>query len=118
MLEVFLGVGLGLLLASNLALWLKLDRCYRDLSTIIEATGSKLNIEIPTLDGVRDEINETLQDFMQNLHVPNAADHLMGAAGQALQMWAHKKFMNEPIGQMLPQIMPGENLNQDSQTNI
>lgn len=105
MLEVILGVGLGLLLASNIALWLKLDRCYHDLHSIIEGVSSA-TVEIPTLDGVRDEINETLQDFMQNLHVPNAADHLMGAAGQALQMWAHKKFMGAPVGELLPQIMP------------
>lgn len=104
MLEVILGVGLGLLLASNVALWLKLDRCYHDLHTIIEGVSSK-TVEIPTLDGVRDEINETLQDFMANLHVPNAADHLMGAAGQALQMWAHKKFMGAPVGELLPQVL-------------
>lgn len=104
MLEVILGVGLGLLLASNIALWLKLDRCYHDLHSIIEGVSSA-TIEIPTLDGVRDEINETLQEFMTNLHVPNAADHLMGAAGQALQMWAHKKFMGAPIGEMLPQVV-------------
>ena len=107
MLEVILGVGLGLLLASNVALWLKLDRCYRDLHSIIEGVSSA-TVEIPTLDGVRDEINETLQDFMTNLHVPNAADHLMGAAGQALQMWAHKKFMGAPIGEMLPQVLSQE----------
>lgn len=103
MLEVILGVGLGLLLASNVALWLKLDRCYQDLHNVISGATDQLNIEFPTLDGVRDEINETLQDFMQNLHVPNAADHLMGAAGQALQMWAHKKFMGNPMGDLLPQ---------------
>ena len=102
MLEVILGVGLGLLLASNIALWLKLDRCYHDLHSIIEGVSSA-TVEIPTLDGVRDEINDTLQDFMTNLHVPNAADHLMGAAGQALQMWAHKKFMGAPVGELLPQ---------------
>lgn len=107
MLEVILGVGLGLLLASNLALWLKLDRCYHDLHSIIENVSSK-TVEIPTLDGVRDEINETLQDFMSNLHVPNAADHLLGAAGQALQMWAHKKFMNAPINEMLPQVVASD----------
>ena len=38
--------------------------------------------------------------------MPNAADHLMGAAGQALQMWAHKKFMGAPVGDLLPQIIP------------
>ena len=91
MFEVWFGVALGILIASNVALWLKLDRCYVDLHRIIENGSNKIEQTID-LDGIKDEIHETIQDFMGNMHVPNAGDHLMGVAGQLLQMWGMKRF--------------------------
>jgi len=91
MFEVWFGVALGLLIASNVALWLKLDRCYVDLHRIIENGSDKIEQTID-LDGIKDEIHDTIQDFMGNMHVPNAGDHLMGVAGQLLQMWGVKRF--------------------------
>mgnify|MGYP003344274334 CR=1 FL=1 len=91
MLEVLIGVGLGVLSVANAALWFKLSACHDALTTLIGKT-QDLKLEVPSLDDVKDEINETLQDFMSNLHVPNAGDHLMGAASMAIQMWAQKKF--------------------------
>tara|TARA_R100000664_G_scaffold33170_2_gene49599 strand:- start:182 stop:517 length:336 start_codon:yes stop_codon:yes gene_type:complete len=91
MFEVLLGVGLGLLLASNVALWLKLNRCYWDLHKLI---GDAADIEAVPIDigSVRDEIEDTIQGFMQNLHVPTASDHFIGGLSQIMQMWAMKKF--------------------------
>jgi len=91
MLEVWFGVALGLLVASNVALWLKLDRCYVDLHRIIENGSDKIEQTID-LDGIKDEIHDTIQDFMAGLHVPTAGDHLLGSVGQLLQMWGMKKF--------------------------
>tara|TARA_Y100000361_G_scaffold100943_1_gene90693 strand:+ start:303 stop:635 length:333 start_codon:yes stop_codon:yes gene_type:complete len=91
MLEVLIGVGLGILGVANAALWFKLSECHAALTTLISRTHD-LKLEVPSLDDVKDEINDTLQDFMSNLHVPNAGDHLMGAASMAIQMWAQKKF--------------------------
>ena len=91
MFEVWFGVALGLLIASNVALWLKLDRCYTDLHRIIENGSDKIEQTID-LDGIKDEIHDTIQDFMQGLHVPTAGDHLLGSVGQLLQMWGMKKF--------------------------
>ena len=91
MLEVWFGVALGLLLASNIALWLKLDRCYHDL-------GRKLNDSQPVIESkvdigsIKDEIADTIEEFMSNLQVPTAQDHLLGGISQIMQMWAMKKF--------------------------
>jgi hypothetical protein len=91
MLEVWFGVALGLLIASNVALWLKLDRCYLDLHRMIE-DGGKIIEQKVDIDGIKDEIHDTIQDFMGGLHVPTAGDHLLGSVGQLLQMWGMKKF--------------------------
>ena len=102
MFEVWFGVALGLLVASNVALWLKLDRCYVDLHRMIE-NGGKIIEQKVDIDGIKDEIHETIQDFMGGMHVPNAGDHLMGVAGQLLQMWGVKRFGG--IAQVAQQIV-------------
>ena len=91
MLEVWFGVALGLLFASNAALWIKLDRCYQDLHKVIEKAGD-ITIDPPEMGHIKDEIVDTLQDFMESLHVPQASDHLIGGLSQIMQMWAMKKF--------------------------
>ena len=102
MFEVWFGVALGLLVASNVALWLKLDRCYVDLHRMIE-NGGKIIEQKVDIDGIKDEIHETIQDFMGGLHVPTAGDHLLGSVGQILQMWGMKRFGN--MAQMAQQIV-------------
>ena len=96
MFEVLVGVLLGILCVANLALWFKLTNCHDALTQIITKTND-FKSDMPDLDAIRDEINETLQDFVQNLHVPNAADHLLGAGAQLLQMWGLKKFGHPQI---------------------
>ena len=91
MLEVFLGVGLGLLLASNVALWLKLDRCYSDLHKVLSESQTVIESKVD-IGSIKDEISDTIEDFMQGLHVPTAQDHLLGGLSQIMQMWAMKKF--------------------------
>jgi len=91
MLEVLIGIGLGLLLASNGALWVKLNNCYTSLSTLIQKSND-IVVDVPNLDDIRDEISNTIEDFMSNLHVPTAQDHFIGGLSQIMQMWAMKKF--------------------------
>ena len=107
MLEVLIGVGLGILSVANGALWFKLSACHDALTQLITRTND-LKLEVPSLDDVKEEIVDTLQDFTSNLHVPTAVDHLFGAGGMALQMWAQKKFGN-PLAQVQQQI---ENIEQ------
>lgn len=93
MLEVLIGVGLGILSVANAALWFKLSACHDALTQLITRTND-LKLEVPSLDDVKEEIVDTMQEFTSNLHVPTAVDHLFGAGGMALQMWAQKKFGN------------------------
>lgn len=91
MLEVWFGVALGLLLASNIALWLKLDRCYQDLGRRLSDSQTVIESKVD-IGSIKEEIADTIEDFMSNLHVPTAQDHLLGGISQIMQMWAMKKF--------------------------
>jgi len=90
-LEVWFGVALGLLLASNIALWLKLDRCYQDLGRRLSDSQTVIESKVD-IGSIKDEIADTIEEFMGNLHVPTAQDHLLGGISQIMQMWAMKKF--------------------------
>lgn len=106
-LEVLLGVGLGLLLASNVALWLKLNRCYWDLHKIISESTEGIEFE-PNVEGIKDEIFDAIGEFMGDLKVPTAQDHFIGGLSQIMQMWAMKKF-SPMVEQMQNQIAdPGQ----------
>ena len=91
MLEVWFGVALGLLLASNIALWLKLDRCYHDLGRKLNDSQTVIESKVD-IGSIKDEIADTIEEFMSNLQVPTAQDHLLGGISQIMQMWAMKKF--------------------------
>ena len=91
MLEVWFGVALGLLLASNIALWLKLDRCYHDLGRRLNDSQTVIESKVD-IGSIKDEIADTIEEFMGNLQVPTAQDHLLGGISQIMQMWAMKKF--------------------------
>jgi len=96
MFEVIIGALLGILCVANLALWFKLSACYQALTQVITKSDEVI-FDMPNLDSIRDEINETLTDFVQGLHVPNAGDHLISAAANGLNMFFHRKF-----GQHIP----------------
>tara|TARA_Y100000401_G_scaffold18199_1_gene12339 strand:+ start:3568 stop:3891 length:324 start_codon:yes stop_codon:yes gene_type:complete len=102
MLEVLLGVGLGLLLASNIALWLKLDRCYQDLGAKLSDSQTVIESKVD-IGSIKNEIAETIEDFMGNLQVPTAQDHLLGGLSQIMQMWAMKRF-GPVVAQMQSQL--------------
>ena len=91
MLEVWFEVALGLLLASNIALWLKLDRCYHDLGRKLNDSQTVLESKVD-IGSIKDEIADTIEEFMSNSQVPTAQDHLLGGISQIMQMWAMKKF--------------------------
>jgi len=107
MLEVWFGVALGLLLASNIGLWLKLDRCYSDLHKILSDSHNVIESKVD-IGSIKNEIAETIEDFMQGLHVPTAQDHLLGGLSQIMQMWAMKRF--GPVVEQIQSTLQDEQL--------
>ncbi len=91
MLEVWLGVSLGLLLASNVALWLKLDKCQNVIQQIASKDGFELP-DMPNIQEIKDEIIDSLEDFVSNMRVPEASDHILGLVANIGNMWAHQRF--------------------------
>ncbi len=111
MFEVALGAVLTVLCVANLALWLKLTSCYDALTQIIKSSDD-FQQKMPNMEEINDEISNTLTDFVNNLHIPTAADHLMGGVSNLLQMWGMRKFGN--VQEMIqPQIEPGLNQQDD-----
>jgi len=94
-LEVWVGVSLGLLLASNVALWIKLDGCYSTLSELIREKGKIIEKQVDMTE-IKEEIVHTVEDFMNNLHVPTGIDHAWGAVSQMAMLWAQKRFGGLP----------------------
>ena len=89
MLEVWFGVCLGLLLASSGGLWYKFHSLELKINDSINTVQESVDFPI---EAIKDEIADTIQDFMSNMNVPSAGDHLMGGLSQIMQMWAMKKF--------------------------
>lgn len=52
------------------------------------------DVKVPTsfLDELKDEMGDLVHETIQNLQPPNAADHVMGALAQMIQMRAMQKF--------------------------
>lgn len=111
MFEVALGAVLTVLCIANLALWLKLTSCYDALTQIIKSSDD-FKEKMPNLDEINDEINNTLADFVSNLHIPTAADHLMGGVSNLLQMWGMRRFGN-PQEMLQQQLSPDLNQQDD-----
>jgi hypothetical protein len=103
MLEVWFGVALGLLLASNVALWLKLHNCYTTLTHLIKEKSAIVEKTVDMTE-IREEISETIQDFLGGLHVPSGIDHVWGMVANIGGAWAQKRFGQ--VAQMIPDIVP------------
>jgi hypothetical protein len=109
MLEVWFGVALGLLIASNVALWLKLHNCYSALSGLIREKSAIVEKTVDMTE-IREEIADTVNDFLGGLHVPSGVDHMWGMLAQVGGSILQKRFGN--VAQMIPDmVQPNDDLN-------
>lgn len=109
MLEVWLGVSLGLLIASNVALWLKLHNCYAALSGLIREKSAIVEKTVDMTE-IREEISDTIDEFLGGLHVPSGIDHVWGMVAQVGGSILQKKFGN--VAQMIPDVIhPNDDVN-------
>lgn len=49
-----------------------------------------------SMDEIKEELLDIVEDTLQNMQPPNAGDHFMGMMAQIGQMWAMRKFNIDP----------------------
>ena len=66
----------------------------------IDSQKDQLEFEMPTLDTIRNELTDIVDETLSNLQPPNAFDHFLGAIAPAIQTWAFRKAgINPATGQ-------------------
>jgi len=95
-----LGTLLGLLIALNVALVLRLEMCHKSLIFALKSSVLDLNsneVEIPSdlIADVKSELVSTVEDLIGQMRVPTAIDHLAGVAANIMQMREQWKIQKE-----------------------
>lgn len=99
MFEYIFGVALGLLIASNVALWIKLDNCYSGLTALLKEKSAIVEQSVDMTE-IREEIGQTIDDFLGGLHVPTGIDQMWGMLAQAGGAILQRKLA--PMMEVLP----------------
>ena len=93
---------LGALIAANfLAMWhiyISLKKLENKISEGID----DINVEIPAIDSIKDEIVDTIIDALSQIRQPTFLDHIGGAVGNILQARAAKMMNNLALEQENP----------------
>ena len=85
MMETILGAALASNMLMMMAFWLMMKEMRRDLVTMskkVDAGLDDIEIDIPNLDTIKEEIFEVMGSMSQ----PSWLDHVGGAIGQMIQM--------------------------------
>ena len=95
-----LGTLLGLLIALNVALVLRLEMCHKSLIFALKSSVYDLNsneVELPTdlIASMKEELVTTVEDLIGQMRVPTAIDHLAGVAANIFQMREQWKIQKE-----------------------
>ena len=95
-----LGTLLGLLIALNVALVLRLEMCHKSLifalkSSVLDLNSNEVEIPDQLITDVKTELVETVQDLIGQMRVPTAIDHLAGVHAGLMQMRTHCKIQQE-----------------------
>lgn len=81
---------LGTLIALNFGIMFHIYSALRTLQNKIEKGIDDVEIDIPSLDEIKNEIIDALIDAMSNLQTPTFLDHIGGAAASILHARAQK----------------------------
>lgn len=95
-----LGTLLGLLIALNVALVLRLEMCHKSLifalkSSVIDLNNNEIEIPDDLMTNVKTELVQTVEDLIGQMRVPTAIDHLAGVAANIMQMREQWKIQKE-----------------------
>jgi len=70
-----------------------LSRQIKEVSTIItEKLGEDIKVPTSFMDELKENLEDLVHDTISTMQPPNAADHVMGAIAQMIQMKAMQKF--------------------------
>lgn len=81
MIDVILGIIISLNVVALMHLYLKTNAIEKAIIDGID----NVEIEIPSLDNLRDEIAETIAQILGQMHTPTFMDHIGGAIGGLIQ---------------------------------
>ncbi len=100
MIDVILGfvISFNIIVISHL--YFKTNAIEKAISDGID----NVEIEIPSLDNLRDEISETIASILSQMHTPTFMDHIGGAIGGLIQARTAKM-----VQQMVPESTLEEN---------
>jgi len=96
---VYFGGTIGALLVTVALLWWRLDRNALIIKHELEQSATSISHaldgaslpDIPTLEDMREEMSDLIQDTIGSMRTPQIADHL----GAVLQQWANMKMQKE-----------------------
>jgi len=96
---VYFGGTIGALLVMVALLWWRLDRNALIIKHELEQSATSISHaldgaslpDIPTLEDMREEMSDLIQDTIGSMRTPQIADHL----GAVLQQWANMKMQKE-----------------------
>ena len=102
MIDVILGfvVSLNVIVISHL--YFKTNAIEKAIADGID----NVEIEIPSIDNLKDEIAQTIADYLGQMHTPTFMDHIGGAIGGLIQARTAKM-----VHQMVPETVNQEDYN-------
>jgi len=110
MIDILLGAALAGNMLMMMAFWLMIKEMRRDLKLISSKVDDGLDnieIDIPELDTIKDEIFEMMGSMQQ----PNWLDHVGGAIGQMIQMKTMRAMKESEI---IPPVLQDTILHNDA----
>ena len=100
-----LGALLGLLVAINFGLIIRLEFCHRGLISALDLARSELvskisggtPVDIPSdlIKNLKDDLQESVMDIIGGMRTPTAVDHLAGVFANVMQMREQWKIQKE-----------------------
>jgi len=99
MLEVFFGATVGVVIVAVCVIWWRLERnsmvmkhqLESSLQTFEHLSSNIQESELPSLEDIREELADLIQETIGSMRTPQIADHI----GAALSQWAQVKLHKE-----------------------
>jgi len=101
MIDVILGIIISLNVIALGHLYLKTNQIEKAIKDGID----NVEIEIPGLDSIKDEMEQTIMSLLHGMHTPTFMDHIGGAIGTMIQARTAKMMQGMSEPQLQEQIL-------------